>query len=376
MKVYGRTSISEFLGDFLVYRNLNPVDPRLPDYLELEVAAGLGKSRIPRKSDPNYGKIIVEILKRICDLDYGKNEIKKIVFVGSVEQLDVAAFKHICLAGGYNGIAFICTETSESPQFVVKEEGNLTIITANRWYLLDEFKNLCHSRGFIPQENTAVITEIDTTVIGARGRNDGVIAQVRLEAAFRIIKENMSPYFNTNAFQQAYDTLNQSLYHPFTSDNQDYLVYTCLAIGSGVIQLNSLIEQYQNGTLKSFHDFIQSVQQRVAALPADMQFIHSKFFDAYTDGDPTPFKLFRMNEYKQTIEHMGCCDDTTSVDEMLKREIVITEEVRDFLLSYKLKGSLVFGISDKPDEASLPTNDLSIRGYQSIHQTITHSVGE
>ena len=30
MKNYGRTSIHEFLGDLVVYRNLMPLDPRLP----------------------------------------------------------------------------------------------------------------------------------------------------------------------------------------------------------------------------------------------------------------------------------------------------------------------------------------------------------
>lgn len=376
MKVHGRTSISEFLGDFLVYRNLNPVDARLPEFPVLQAAVGLGRGSIPRKSNPEYGRVIVEILNRICALDQTKRNIQKVIYLGSVEQLDVAACKHICAAGQYNGIAFICNETSDTPRLELREEDSVTIVTANKWSLLSEFDALCRSRGFNATGETALITEIDTTVIGARGRNDAVIAQVRLEAAFRIIKENMSQYFNRTAFQQAYETLNQPLFHPFTEDNQDYLVYLCLAIGSGVVQLDALVEQVQSGKLTTFAQFLHNVEQRVASLPADMQFIHNKFFDSFAEGDPTPFKLFRMNEYKQTIERMGCCADTLSAEEILRQEIVITEEVRDFIFTHKLQGMLVFGISDKPDEASLPTNDLAVRGFQPVHQTITHSIGE
>jgi hypothetical protein len=36
----------------------------------------------------------------------------------------------------------------------------------------------------------------------------------------------------------------------------------------------------------------------------------------------------------------------------------------------------VFGLSDKPDEASLPTGDLAVRGFLPIHQIITLSVGQ
>ena len=32
MKVYGRTTVSEFLGDRVVFRNLEPVDERLPGF--------------------------------------------------------------------------------------------------------------------------------------------------------------------------------------------------------------------------------------------------------------------------------------------------------------------------------------------------------
>ena len=38
------------------------------------------------------------------------------------------------------------------------------------------------------------------------------------------------------SFQTAYERLNQPEYHPFTTDNQDFLVYICLILGGGLIE--------------------------------------------------------------------------------------------------------------------------------------------
>ena len=54
MKNYGRTSVHEFLGDFVVYRNLLPVDQRLPGLSEIrsEVATkGAVPGAEPRPRD-------------------------------------------------------------------------------------------------------------------------------------------------------------------------------------------------------------------------------------------------------------------------------------------------------------------------------------
>jgi hypothetical protein len=41
MKNYGRTSVYEFLGDFVVYRNLVPLEPQLPPLAEVRGKVGL-----------------------------------------------------------------------------------------------------------------------------------------------------------------------------------------------------------------------------------------------------------------------------------------------------------------------------------------------
>jgi hypothetical protein len=37
---------------------------------------------------------------------------------------------------------------------------------------------------------------------------------------------------------------------------------------------------------------------------------------------------------------------------------------------------LIFGLSDKPDEASLPTPEQVIEGYRPLHQTVMKVYGE
>ncbi len=71
----------------------------------------------------------------------------------------------------------------------------------------------------------------------------------------------------------------------------------------------------------------------------------------------------------------ACLDDRTLASEMERDEIVITREVREIALTWREEGALLFGLSDKPDEASVPTDDLKAKGYRAIHQVDTHSIG-
>jgi len=73
---------------------------------------------------------------------------------------------------------------------------------------------------------------------------------------------------------------------------------------------------------------------------------------------------------------MGWLDDDAPAAELLEKEIVVTQEVREIVLAWRKRGALLFGLSDKPDEASIPMDDLAAQGYQAIHQVSTHAVGE
>ena len=72
---------------------------------------------------------------------------------------------------------------------------------------------------------------------------------------------------------------------------------------------------------------------------------------------------------------MGKSTRAASAEEILSSEIVVTEEVRDMALVWKERGAILFGLSDKPDEASIPSPDLARQGYVPIHQVEAWSIG-
>ena len=355
MRNYGLVSVHEFLGDLIVYRNLAPVDRRLPPLEEVRPQVGLPEDLIPRKSEPAYARVIVHLLRQARALDAPGTPIERLIYVGDTRLNDGTAFANLCRAGGWPGLAFIAAERDGPARVEIDEQAEGTLYLANRWEALLDFDRFCRERGFPVGERTAVIVDLDKTALGARGRNDHVIDQARVEAVRRTVGDLLGDDFNAEDFQTAYDRLNQPEFHPFTADNQDYLAYVCLIIGSGVVRLEPLLAEVRTGRLASFQGFIAGVDVRADELPANLRGIHRDVYARVRQGDPTPFKAFRYNEYQITVERMGWLDDDASVKALLEREILITQEVREITLTWRARGALLFGLSDKPDEASVPT---------------------
>ena len=93
-------------------------------------------------------------------------------------------------------------------------------------------------------------------------------------------------------------------------------------------------------------------------------------------SDATPFKAFRRREYVETVGRMGCLPDDAPLARRLMDEICLTREVIDFAAWLRDRGCLLMAVSDKPDEASLPTPELVARGYLPLHRTPTHVIGQ
>jgi hypothetical protein len=375
MKNHGRTSVYRFLGDFVVYRNLVPADPRLPPLAEIRAHVGLPAGLIPRKSAPAYARVMAHLLRQARALGAPGTPIERLVYVGDTRMNDGTAFANLCRAGGWPGLAFIGTERGEPARVEVVEQDKGALYLANRWAALPDFDRFCRERGSSLDERTAVVVDLDKTALGARGRNDHVIDQARVEAVRRTVGDLLGSAFDPQSFQSAYDRLNQPEFHPFTADNQDYLAYICLILGSGLYRLEPLVADVRAGRLTGFEPFIAQVDARAAELSADLRRIHSSVYARVRQGDPTPFKSFRYNEYQATVERMGCLDDETPAAELLEKEIVITQEVQEVALDWRERGALLFGLSDKPDEASIPTDELASQGYRPIHRVETHTVG-
>ena len=375
MKNLGRTSVSEFLGDRIVYRNLAPVDPRLPPLAQIRSLLGLPDGLVPRKSEPEYARVIAHLLREARAQDRPGIAIERLIYVGDTRLNDGNAFANICRAGGWPGLAFIGSEREDPPQVEVVEVEADMLYLANRWSALGEFDRFCRERGHPPDERAAVIVDLDKTALGARGRNDRVIDRARVDAVRRTVGDLLGAGFDAEGFQVAYDCLNQPRFHPFTSDNQDYLAYVCLILGSGLYDLDPLVDEIQAGKMAGFLQFIDELNARSSELPADLREIHAGIYANVQRGDPTPFKEFRYNEYLTTTARMGNLDDGASIPDLLAGEILITQEVRQVALDWNRQGALLFGLSDKPDEASVPGLELAARGCLPIHRVETHAVG-
>ncbi len=222
----------------------------------------------------------------------------------------------------------------------------------------------------MPSPNKAAIS---TRKAPRQGIRDRPRASSKIRVYFEALRGSG---YNPDAFRAAYQAFNQVEFHPFTADNQDYLVYICLSLSSGLISLPDLIQAVRTQRLPKFTYFLTYVDERRASLPAKVRGIHRSVFDRVRAGDPTPFKTFRYNEFKRTVQHMGHLPETAAVEQILAEEIVITAEIRDLANRWKDRGVLLFGLSDKPDEAILPTAALKAQGYSSVHRTLTHVIGE
>jgi hypothetical protein len=372
-KTYGLTSLYQILGDFVVYRNLVPADARLPSVAELRERLDLGENALPRKAEPEYGCVVAEMLRRARGLDLPGTAIRRLIYIGDTRLNDGTAFRNLCVAGEWPGWAFIGRDEMHYP-FQVKVEGPLYL--ANRWSALSDFVRFVEDRGFALDEETAVVIDVDKTAIGAKGRNDRVINAARVEGVKRTVADLLGPDFDEKVFCAAYDELNRSAYHGFTADNQDYLAYICLMLGAGLFQLAALVREVKAGSMRRFSDFIVRVENRRSKLAqTGLVAIHSDVWCRVQAGDPTPFKAFRYNEYLATVARFGDLPGTT-VEEILARRIVITQEIRETAAVLRGCGALIFGVSDKPDEASLPNEVQAEAGMRSLHRLETLAVGE
>lgn len=377
LRAYPKTDLGEILGDRVVYRNLRPVDRRLPSIEAFGPSIGLPAGRIPRKNEPEYAQAIVHLLRRARSLDAPGTELARLIYLGDTQLNDGTAFVNICREGGFEGAAFIGAETNDPEAFQVETNPKGEVVyLANRWSLLGAFDSYCAQHGLHIDEATAVIVDLDKTALGARGRNAKVIDKARVRAMHDTVADLLGESFDQVAFQAAYDELNQVDYHPFTKDNQDYLAYICLIASSGLYSLPAVLTGVRDGRLTSFKHFIDQVEARLEVLQPELAELHRQIYANVQRNDPTPFKAFRRKEYLATVARMGQLDESAPLERMLAEEIVITQEVRAIALEWLARGALIFGLSDKPDEASLPTAEAAASGLRPIHRTETHSVGE
>jgi hypothetical protein len=374
MIVHGPFSLSSIMGKAIAYRNLEPVDPGLPRFAEVARACGLPPAPVPRKTDLPYACALAHLSRAAARL-YGRPEPRALLLLGDTRMNDGSCFQNLQRATGWQGLAFICSENLAEPASLQEPEPGILI--GNRWAQLGQLPRILQERGIGADERLLVIVDLDKTAIGARGRNDRLIDEARIEGVRVTAAELLGDAYDESAFLLAYHALNKPPFHPFTADNQDYLVFICLTIAAGLYALPEVMSGAKDGRWPSFAAFMKDVRAReaeIARLP--LWAAYRPFVERFEQGDPTPFKAFRRNEFRATIKRMGCLQTPQSAEEALQGEIVITHEVVQFIEFLQERGALILGISDKPDEAALPGPEDAALGLLGLHEAATHCVGE
>lgn len=377
MRVFGNASLHDALGDSIAYRSLEPIDGRLPGLTSLRQPLGLKAGRVPRKVEPAYGRVVAEMLRSAAALGETPTELKGVVLIGDTELNDGGAFVNICDALRCPGNAFICDESSAEPALAPTDRGaGRTLYLANRWRLMGGFEADLARRGVIIGRGTVVVVDIDKTALGARGRNHRPIDAARAAAVLRTARELRGGKVNRDLLLAAYSHFNRPRFHTFTTDNQDYLAYLAMLVEAGWSSIEKIHEGIVRGRLGSFGDLLDAVTATVERLPNRLRRAHDDVVMAVSLGDPTPFKDFRKAEYRETVDRMTPKGTVEDVGSLLATRITLTAEVWRRIKLWRDRGAMLFGLSDKPDEASFPSSELEAEGYQPLHKTRALVVGE
>jgi hypothetical protein len=356
--------MADLFGDWVIYRNMEPVDARLPGLRETWAEAGLPRYYVPRKTTAEYAGVLYRYLQQTQRLRGAEAPLERLLFVGDTPMNDGTAARNV---GRYLPVlGFIAAEKMAEPARI-DIQGELML--ANRWEALRDFLSWVQASGFVIDEGTALLLDLDKTCLGARGRNDRLIDGARVQAILRTMRDLLDDELDETAFHAVYDPLNQPEYHFFTADNQDYLAYITLMIVGRCCAPEELWEGLESGRLAHFEDFVELCHGRCAAMSVGLRRAHDEVRHGLEVRDPTPFKAFRRAEYLETVSRMDVLPEGALPKDVLHSEIVLTAEVVDIANWMSQQGALVFGLSDKPDEAAMPDLERVAEGYRPLHHT-------
>lgn len=376
VEISGKLKVSDIYGNRLIYRSLEPLEKKLPGFKKAAGKMQLVNEGIPRKDEEDYARASLWFLQQAQKLDGKSTPFQEILYIGDSIYSDGQAYHNLQNLTGWKGSAFITNEVlSEDPQLEIMAENGLCM--SNRWSGLASWIGWMAAEGFALNQSTAVIVDIDKTVLGAKGRNDQVIDQVRLEGIYRTMDSILGDRFDRAAFERQYAILNQAEYHQITADNQDYLAYICLVLNVKLLQMDELVGEIQENRLDNFEQFVRWANSRLMISPAggeQFRQVHEAVSMSFFAGDPTPFKRFRKEEFRTTLERMGNLDESKSVDELLEEEITITREVVEASQWLMKRGCQVLCMSDKPDESACPSHHIA-HEFLPLHEVETHCVG-
>ena len=374
--IFGRGTLSDIVDDMVIYRNLVALDGRLPKLKTILRDANVGADHKPRKQERDYARVAIRYAQAAQKAQGNSGPLGEFLMIGDSLYSDGHAFTYLQEASGWQGSCFIGSEFFEQEAASNVDNGN--IYSSNRWSNLGEWIRWNRQElGLKMDSSTVAVIDIDKTALGARGRNDSAIDQARLQGAARALTRVLGQRFDLAQFETHFTELNQPQYHGLTLDNQDYVAYICLVLSTGLFSFEEIRSQTHAGSLENFEQFTRLVETRMMINPAGggvFREAHDAVLMSVRNGDPTPFKSFRRQEFICTIEMMGQLADDTPLEQILAEEIVLTQEICELVPWLRERNVTVLCLSDKPDEASCPHRHTS-PDLQPVHRTETHRVG-
>ena len=177
---FGRSMLADLVGDWVVYRNLEPLDKRVPGLKNAGYRMGMTEEGIPRKLDKEYAKAALWICEEARSAAGFQDAAEELLVIGDTLVNDGTAYRNLATLSGWHGACFIGADRMEQePRHSLDQDSNLYL--ANRWSLLSDWLQTVRAQGFQLDSGTVVILDIDKTALGAKGRNDQVIDQAEKE---------------------------------------------------------------------------------------------------------------------------------------------------------------------------------------------------
>ena len=331
--MYKRGKLTDIFGDFIIFRELNPVNKNLPQFERVKKALSLEK--LPRKKDKDY----VKVLSYIFSFAGG---YKRIFYIGDTLMSDLSVINSFSRYTDFETFGII---TREGELNGFEDRGNFVL--NGKWKNLQNVFSFCEKNHFTISEDTVFIIDIDKTAIGARGRNDKAIDRARMDAIKALAGEIFGEV-NKEEFSMIYDVVNKKDFFYITEDNQDIVSIVSFLVYDGALSL----EQLGSGEFENTISLLSSVKPDNTKLEKYVQTVLVNV----EKGNPTAFPEFRKKEFEKTILRTDFLADETLPSKLLSEEILITGEVYDLALIAKEKGAFVFGVSDKPALSTMPQN--------------------
>lgn len=376
MIVAEQMKLSDVYGDMIIYRDLEPLDKRIKGLRRAASRMGVMNDSIPRKHDEDYAAATIWFIEEAQQLRGASKNIKEVLVIGDSAYNDGHVFRNVCEVSRWGGSCFIGSEDLDvAPATELDDETN--IYQANRWAALATWAAWLIKQEHRINEETAVIIDIDKTLLGARGRNDEMINQARLKGIYSTLDSVLGKRFDKAAFERQFNELSDAKYNHITEDNLDYLVYACLVLNASLVQFDDLVGQVDNGSIDNFPQFARWVNSRMVAGSGggeNLRQVHESVMAGIHIGDPTPFKRLREQEFMATVAHMGNESNPSDALDLLEEEIVITNEVIQLSRWLQNRGCLLLCMSDKPNESACPDPKV-MSDMLPLHKIATHSVG-